>query len=57
MLVDTDRDKYATHRIVDFYLRQPTDYADYFQAAWRFKYRRRWESRRRRWRQWRRMPR
>jgi len=37
MLVDTDRDKYATHRIVDFYLRQPTDYADYFQAAWRFK--------------------
>jgi hypothetical protein len=39
MLVDTDRDKYATHRIVDFYLRQPTDYADYFQAAWRFKYR------------------
>ncbi len=22
-----------------FYLRQPTDYADYFQAAWRFKYR------------------
>jgi len=39
MLVDTDRDKYATHRIVNFYLRQPTDYADYFQAAWRFKYR------------------
>ena len=39
MLVDTDRDKYATHRIVDFYQRQPTDYADYFQAAWRFKYR------------------
>ncbi len=37
MLVDTDRDKYATHRIVDFYQRQPTDYADYFQAAWRFK--------------------
>ena len=39
MLVDTDRDKYATHRIVNFYQRQPTDYADYFQAAWRFKYR------------------
>ena len=39
MLVDTDRDKYATHRIVDFYQRQPTDYADYSQAAWRFKYR------------------
>ena len=39
MLVETDRDKYAIQRIVDFYLRQPTDYADYFQAAWRFKYR------------------
>jgi Protein of unknown function (DUF1592)/Protein of unknown function (DUF1588)/Protein of unknown function (DUF1587)/Protein of unknown function (DUF1595)/Protein of unknown function (DUF1585) len=39
MLVETDRDKYAIQRIVDFYARQPTDYADYFQAAWRFKYR------------------
>ena len=39
MLVETDRDKYAIQRIVDFYERQPTDYADYFQAAWRFKYR------------------
>ncbi len=39
MLVETDREKYAIKRIVDFYERQPTDYADYFQAAWRFKYR------------------
>jgi Protein of unknown function (DUF1592)/Protein of unknown function (DUF1588)/Protein of unknown function (DUF1585)/Protein of unknown function (DUF1595) len=39
MLVETDREKFAIQRIVDFYLRQPTDYADYFQAAWRFKYR------------------
>src|SRR6202040_2170555 len=39
MLVETDREKYAIKRIVDFYARQPTDYADYFQAAWRFKYR------------------
>ncbi len=39
MLVETDRDKYAIQRIVDFYHRQPTDYADYFQAAWRFKHR------------------
>jgi hypothetical protein len=39
MLVDTDRDKYSIQRIVSFYARQPTDYADYFQAAWRFKYR------------------
>jgi hypothetical protein len=39
MLVETDREKYTITRIVDFYLRQPTDYADYFQAAWRFKHR------------------
>ncbi len=40
MLVETDRDRYAIQRIVDFYKRQPTDYADYFEAAWRYKYRR-----------------
>ena len=39
MLVETDREKYAIQRIVNFYQRQPTDYADYFEAAWRFKYR------------------
>ncbi|HLK65696.1 MAG TPA: DUF1592 domain-containing protein [Bryobacteraceae bacterium] len=39
MLVETDRDKYAIKRIVDFYQRQPTDFADYFQAAWRYKHR------------------
>jgi len=39
MLVETDRDRYAIQRIVNFYSRQPTDFADYFQAAWRFKYR------------------
>jgi hypothetical protein len=39
MLVETDREKFAIQRIVDFYLSQPTDYADYFQAAWRYKYR------------------
>jgi hypothetical protein len=37
MMAETDRDKYCILRIVDFYQRQPTDYADYFQAAWRFK--------------------
>jgi hypothetical protein len=37
MLVETDREKFAIQRIVSFYERQPTDYADYFQAAWRFK--------------------
>ena len=37
MLVETDRDKYSVLRIVDFYDRQPTDFADYFEAAWRYK--------------------
>ena len=40
MLVETDREKYAIKRIVDFYFSQPTGYADYFQAAWRYKHRR-----------------
>ena len=38
MLAETDRDKYATQRIINFYQRQPTQYADYFEAAWRFRY-------------------
>jgi hypothetical protein len=39
MQVETDREKYAIQRIVGFYHAQPTDYADYFEAAWRYKYR------------------
>ncbi len=39
MLVETDREKYGIQRILNFYFRQPTKYADYFQAAWRYKYR------------------
>ena len=39
MLVETDRDRYAIQRIVDFYERQNTDYADYFHAAWVYKHR------------------
>ncbi|HVW87294.1 MAG TPA: DUF1587 domain-containing protein, partial [Bryobacteraceae bacterium] len=39
MLVETDRDKYAIQRIIDFYHRQPTDFADYFEAAWRYQHR------------------
>jgi hypothetical protein len=39
MLVETDKDKYTIQRIVNFYLSQPTDFADYFAAAWRYKYR------------------
>lgn len=39
MLVETDRDKYSIQRIVAFYNRQPTDFADYFEAAWRYEHR------------------
>ena len=39
MLADTDRDKYCVNRIIAFYNRQKTDYADYFLAAWRFRHR------------------
>ena len=39
MQVETDREKYAIQRIVGFYAAQPTNYADYFEAAWRYKYR------------------
>jgi mono/diheme cytochrome c family protein len=39
VLAETDRDKYSILRIVDFYKRQPTDYADYFLAAWRYQHR------------------
>ena len=38
MLVETDREKYAIQRIVNFYKSQPTDYADYFEAAWKFRH-------------------
>ncbi len=39
VVADTDRDKWAVLRIVDFYSRQPTDYAGYFLAAWRYQHR------------------
>jgi Protein of unknown function (DUF1592)/Protein of unknown function (DUF1588)/Protein of unknown function (DUF1587)/Protein of unknown function (DUF1595)/Protein of unknown function (DUF1585) len=39
MLSETDRDKFPIQRIINFYRSQPTDYADYFYAAWRYKYR------------------
>ena len=39
MLAETDRDRYAIQRILDFYASQPTDYADYFDAAWRYQHR------------------
>lgn len=39
MLVETDREKYAVQRIVNFYYSQPTKFAPYFEASWRFKHR------------------
>ena len=38
-LTDSDRDKFAVRRIVDFYLAQNTSYADFLLAAWRFRHR------------------
>jgi hypothetical protein len=38
VVMDTDRDKYCVRRVIDFYQRQKTDYADYFLAAWRHRY-------------------
>ncbi len=38
-LAETDREKYAIQRILHFYAAQPTNYADYFEAAWRYRYR------------------
>jgi hypothetical protein len=39
MLADTDRDKYCVSRIINFYHALNINYADYFEAAWAFKYR------------------
>lgn len=36
VLTNTDRDKFCVNRIIDFYKRQPTDYADYLMALWRY---------------------
>lgn len=36
-VTDTDRDKYCVRRIIDFYERHPTDYDQYFYAAWLFR--------------------
>jgi hypothetical protein len=37
MLSETDRDRFCELQIVNFYHTLSTDYADYFQSAWRFK--------------------
>ena len=38
-VTNTDRDKYCVKRIIEFYERQPIDLADYFVAAWQYRYR------------------
>jgi hypothetical protein len=38
-VTDTDRDKYCVRRIIDFYDRHKVDLADYFLAAWKYRYR------------------
>jgi len=35
-IADTDRDKYAVNRILDFYKKQPTDVGAYLLAAWHY---------------------
>ncbi|MBV9550377.1 MAG: DUF1592 domain-containing protein [Alphaproteobacteria bacterium] len=39
MKVETDRLSYAIQQIIAFYQSQPTDYAKYFEAAWRYRHR------------------
>lgn len=39
VVAETDRDKYCVQRIIDFYQRQATDYAEYLFAAWRYEHR------------------
>src|SRR5581483_10717793 len=38
MRVESDRDKYSIQRIIAFYQAQPTSFAAYFDAAWRYRY-------------------
>jgi hypothetical protein len=38
-VTDPDRDKYCVRRIIDFYERHPVDFADYFFAAWKYRWR------------------
>lgn len=39
VVIYSNRDKYFVHRIVNFYQRHSTDYADYFVAAWQYRHR------------------
>lgn len=39
MLSEADREKFCVTQIIDFYHQRTLDYADYFQAAWRYRHR------------------
>ncbi len=39
VITDTDRDKHSVRKIIEFYQKQRTDYADYFFAAWHYRHR------------------
>jgi mono/diheme cytochrome c family protein len=39
VIAETDRDKFGVNRILAFYKRQKTDFADYFFGAWRYQHR------------------
>jgi mono/diheme cytochrome c family protein len=39
VVTDTDRDRYCVQRIFDFYRRHQVELADYFLAAWKYRYR------------------
>src|SRR3569833_1106383 len=39
MRVESDGDKYSVQRIIAFYQAQPTSFAEYFEGAWRYRYR------------------
>ncbi|WP_417746942.1 DUF1592 domain-containing protein [Rosistilla oblonga] len=36
VITPTDRDKFCVNRIIDFYRKQRTDYADFFELLWRY---------------------
>ena len=39
MVAEADREKFCVTQIIDLYHRQAIDYADYFEAAWRYRHR------------------
>lgn len=39
VMTDSDRDKFAVRRVIDFYRKQKTDYAVFLAAAWQYRHR------------------